>query len=885
MGNIILGVPTQVSTPSNPYQNSFIVYSKYPNVYVKNFSVNITGLQDSMTPVFVALAALGASNFVFFIITSGNDSSHRSGSYHYLGRAVDVSFKNATTGKDIAGFTTAQGATIVALKAMLNPYASTGKTDFDVVVEKDHVHIEYNPHETDLHEAGTKPSGSISDSQKEKQPEEPWIRYCHSDPTIDKVSDLLSKVLLFKDYKDKEQEFLNLKGPGNQTNKQCIEGAYYNPDPDNKTEEYPLLKVGTVLYVKPSQITKSLLALEGSGQIKKFSSWGEYQTTTQIFLNKLDGYIPVYSYKSSKGFDLAKDTKDPSTTLVKYVNPSFRVWIYSKVHNEVLNVTPYCFSVNTNCSMDNSDSFSLGLISMRPWGKDFVESSKKGTYSNIELVTETDAFYPGSISHFMLNISENDIVFISFEQLECEDQYQSNDVVDKSILANQYYDFIGLVSSVSSSIDASGAGTINITGQSVSKLFQDDEAIFRPIAAMSDSFAGTLIIGERQKKRGFMQRMFVDGTFQSLFTSTFRTIERTLKFFLNTVSNVGLVPIDASGSENFELFSSWGKDRTKLFKVTADGDGKVSETLSDEFAQGLYQIIKLSVDPELNKRHLADAAVSNPEGTIMTLLQSVCAPHLTELILDTYKNTFDIIVRTPPFSKKAITEWLDTIQALDGEGKNSFGNIAVEDVQQENLSWETNFYTWYELQPQGNIIPADGLVSLCWIPTLFLSEFIEVWGSRRLSVISPYTVIGSDIADTKSEIQQSIQDLVWLVQSNFYLPFTRRGTITLKVPDRRIKKGQWIRYKRTGEIFYVEGVQQSVAVSAAGFQRTTVLQVSRGLIEKYVKDDKNGYFNIIDFDALEKSLEAYSKDNKNSTSTTPIINKKLFNFFLHRRQI
>ena len=63
------------------------------------------------------------------------------------------------------------------------------------------------------------------------------------------------------------------------------------------------------------------------------------------------------------------------------------------------------------------------------------------------------------------------------------------------------------------------------------------------------------------------------------------------------------------------------------------------------------------------------------------------------------------------------------------------------------------------------------------------------------------------------------------------------------------------------------------------------MSVSRGLLEKYVNpSDKKGYFDIINFDALAKDLQSFSKDNKKTTTMTPAVNKDLFKFFCSRKQ-
>lgn len=854
-------------------------YSLFRTIFIKDSSVNISGLKISMKPVFDALARLGISKGVNFVITSGNDANHKLGSYHYEDRAIDISFKCGLTNKDIPGWADG-GEVFQSLNKMLNPLAPSYK-DYDIILEADHVHIEYDP---GVQKKTEKTSGQ-SDSQKENKVEEIPISYLHTDPTITTLSDLISKNPLFKGVKQTDLE--NLKGPDGLTNKTRIENSYVNPDEDaEEKEEWPTLKVGTMIYVMPSMLQQNVdfLSAESSGQVKKFRSWGDYVTETQSELNELakqGKYVPAYIVKS-------QDYNYSS--LVKHINSFFRVWIYSKVANAVVDITAYCKTLVTFTQTSNDDQFSIELVFVNPienWN--LVKKSKD--YDISEGVVYSDSFLANRISLFCREISENDIVFLSFEQLLCEDDYRegSSQMVEIDRLHDQFYDFIGLVSTVQQSSDAQGSGLVTITGQSLVKMFNDDEAVFRPISAIESSLSGNLLIGDRQK-RGWTGRFFADGEYHSLFTATSRTIERTLKFYLNLVSNVGLLPLDEAGKDNnqigvCQLFSSWGGERTKLWKVDVDEKGRIKE-LQEDYAKGIYQIVKLQVDSELGSRHLADGTVSNPEGTIMSLLRTTCQFPLVELIMDTYKNTFDIICRVPPFGKKAILEWIESSKNTIVDKGKSFHTIEITDVASESLSWETNFYTWFELHPKGTIVPIDDLVPLCYIPTLFLTDFIDVWGSRRLSVVSPYSVMGSGEMPLGIEIKQALQDLCWLVESHFYLPFTRKGTITLAVPDRRFKKGQWVRYNKTGEIFYIDGVQQSVAVSSSSVSRQTVLSVSRGLVEKYITTKNgDGYFDIIDFDKLAKGLEDFNEnDIKNRTSKAPAINSELFRFFCGRKQ-
>lgn len=66
------------------------------------------------------------------VITSGTDGQHMAGSLHYVGLAVDLRTNNLTSGK-------AQEI-LTALKTAVG-------VDYDVVLERDHIHLEYDPKE------------------------------------------------------------------------------------------------------------------------------------------------------------------------------------------------------------------------------------------------------------------------------------------------------------------------------------------------------------------------------------------------------------------------------------------------------------------------------------------------------------------------------------------------------------------------------------------------------------------------------------------------------------------------------------------------------------------------------------------------------------------
>ena len=65
-------------------------------------------------------------------ITSANDSRHMTGSLHYENRAFDIRIHNIVGGHPVA-------------RAWVARMALALGDDYDVILESDHVHVEYQP--------------------------------------------------------------------------------------------------------------------------------------------------------------------------------------------------------------------------------------------------------------------------------------------------------------------------------------------------------------------------------------------------------------------------------------------------------------------------------------------------------------------------------------------------------------------------------------------------------------------------------------------------------------------------------------------------------------------------------------------------------------------
>ncbi len=90
--------------------------------------VRIKGLHSAMVRALPIVEDVYGT--VECVITSGADGKHMFGSLHPRGKALDFRTRNLPSG--------ALGGVIDAIRQRLGP-------DYDVIKEKDHLHVEYDP--------------------------------------------------------------------------------------------------------------------------------------------------------------------------------------------------------------------------------------------------------------------------------------------------------------------------------------------------------------------------------------------------------------------------------------------------------------------------------------------------------------------------------------------------------------------------------------------------------------------------------------------------------------------------------------------------------------------------------------------------------------------
>lgn len=728
----------------------------------------------------------------------------------------------------------------------------------------------------------------------------------HSSPELKTVGDYLNEdnSIAFI-YNGKADEFLNIVGEDGLTNRQRIESSFKNSEEKRfiglESTKLPL-KVGTVLYIEYSKVNNASFVTEGIEVVS--TDEPAFKAAKLAELESDIGYKQVNKPISGK----------VQSGISQEYFPDMTVWMWcrslskksdenSELTGELIDLTPFVQKVSTNMGK-NGGNFQLTLPPLVcELDQDNRWSLKKNTVTNYENYSGASIQGKGYVaeaslhsiesdggkeylntSNFLFHniIGSNDLIFIRFETLDKEKDQRKKDskelFIDKNSLANRIYDMIGLVDSNSQGLDPqTNDVVINISGRDLSKLFIEDGTYFY---ALENSQGMLKFAGQTTQKNSQINRIFGDGALSFIGLYMFTSIEYIFKFIIQQLANIQIVPSD--------LFTSYARSlkvqngvvveydaRNKRFNETERVFNKIPDTgvllnqskykkpYKEDLANGIWQIVKLVIDKSVTNRRLADSSFSTAQGSLLNFLRSAAQEPLVEFYMDTYGDQYHLIIRKPPFDQKALVSLIEgTVNTEEGQPNTppAIVDIEPEDVLKESLMMDdSQVYSWYHFLPKNNLIGDAKNFSLSYLGALYFEEYAQVFGSKPFQQTHPYIpyIPYNNRKNESVEIyeSQAISDYKYIVETNQYLPFTRKGSLVLN-GDRRIKVGNVIRYKATGEIFFVDSVQQSYQVSDSSIDRITTVSVSRGLVEQLIYGarliDEDGqsrfvsYFNLID---------------------------------------
>lgn len=518
------------------------------------------------------------------------------------------------------------------------------------------------------------------------------------------------------------------------------------------------------------------------------------------------------------------------------------------------------------------------------------------------------------INHFFKTVlRENDLIYIRFEKLAMERERTQKSFGASDVPGN-VYDMIGLVDAVGVSTSGSQVST-QVQGRDLMKLLIEDGSIFFP------EQIGQNIFTDKDSK--LARRNLIEFYGHSLINAgySFKPISTILKFIFNKFSNLGMVPSS--------VFSGYGdkfnksKFRLETSSLLKTEQKSVIDQVNDEFLnqnrEGVWGIIDLVFDFKSANRVLADNTIATDNGSIINTIRKFCQEPFVEFYGDTYGDRYNFIVRKEPIDAAGYRGLVygNSVSESESDGVNALGNpiklrtpsldklktitgsrpgssisslvidIDETDVISDSLNYSNEVYSWYRVVPRGFGVSTD-ISSFLLAPVIPLDEYAEIWGNKTYTLeynYCPAQFIDDSFADKQFEYaeSQTFLDLQFIIQGHAYLPFTRQGTIKIN-GNRTIKRGMPIYYKPTGEIYFVDVVNNSRILN----DRTTTLSVSRGMREKFIKgveiNFRTGKKLVSYFDIVGTKIE-----NKASIENTDFlknwkVDPDIFNFFIQGRQ-
>lgn len=696
----------------------------------------------------------------------------------------------------------------------------------------------------------------------------------------------------------------------------------------NASEEYRLTNP-TTLYIPSSEVNVGVkISDDTSPQSRDVTDIPTYTSNVVVAQTKPDQFYPEILKRVSLAPSYTLIDKNRNS-VIKEQRPQFSCKIWSRALDLMtgdgfIDVSEDIISCTTNSRMEGSD-FTLTLKPIvsrlqgrdfdneRTWKKSYDGEVSLGNTNRRRIVGNADSQFFSqrrNLMYYDMILQQNDLVRIKFERLgfEVEDEESENGT-------DEWWDLIGLIDQVNDSRTGTSSGaTITISGRDLTKCLIDDNTYFNPYSVGSSvNYFGGDINGIR----------LPNGQIQAEVAIQARNVRQSLEFIVNYIASIGYVP-------------------DKVFDELSNPTNIVEDGRD---TRGVWKMIKLFVDEGIEDMVLADDSISNPDGSILDLFNKICQQPFVEFFTDTIGDKFFLQARKPPFERSTLIDLVSEVNNIgvpltsegnleqlsniykDEEGSleqssvsgsitegitASFStstfplvvSIRESDVESDSLTWSNESYCWYQVENRVSFMGQS--VGNQTVPAIYFDEMAQVFGNKRLSVSTNY----SDFRflrkkgaqdDELSFAEQTLSLLTYLVETNIHLPFTRVGTIKIKGGDRRIRKGNYIYYSPTNEIFYVTGVTHDISIRNK-IERNTIVEVERGMVLNYIDgvtenlvineetgergDVEVSYFNIADTDSAREVLRtrAIRSDIRNTNNARININKPVFDFFLQRRQ-
>jgi hypothetical protein len=652
-------------------------------------------------------------------------------------------------------------------------------------------------------------------------------------------------------------------------NKQSIKSKYSKGELESNNNEANIdfIKECTEIIVPEAFDTKAKSTV--NYQINKLWEIRQYKTITDFFSNNVRKIInselnaPFFNnktvyYKNNLDFEVR--------------NISVRVFAVAKsLNNKVINISPYILNCNWNSNQEGGNfSFTVASPTTKIKDGNWTKCNETTNIWNNELnITVSDSvnfisdligggFGTNRYNNFFFEkvLQTNDIVFIRGERLlfeNTETNIDTEEYCDVNDLKGKTWDMIGLVDEISlNQNNASGSVTITIAGRDMIKTLIDDHKIIFPehIAADGTQEIGTYrtnyIANDNEAQKSNSYKRLV-GEIMDINLVVGQSLPRLISWVFDVLANIQI-------TTNPDLFKSFAEN--KEFISFEENQNKDRERI------GVWNLTEVFIDKSIKNRYLQDSSLSTDSTNLFGYIKKLCEPSLVEFLTDTYGDKFYWMFRQPPFDYEGYRKNLNTDFQIIKDFQVLNFNV--------NMSGE-NFYSVYRFVPSFSCY-GDTDSGRFMFPAIVLGEIADLFGIKVMEIESPY-IPGATVNFGKD---QALEDLRFFIESHVYLPFTRKGTITI-IGDRRFRKGMNCYFEGTDEMFYITGVSNQFSVQGNGIERVTVLNVERGVVLR----NYDNYYNIVDF-LIQKNYTNDLDLDRNTRGWK--INKEMFEFFLNKKQ-
>lgn len=229
-------------------------------------------------------------------------------------------------------------------------------------------------------------------------------------------------------------------------------------------------------------------------------------------------------------------------------------------------------------------------------------------------------------------------------------------------------------------------------------------------------------------------------------------------------------------------------------------------------SKGIWDWIEFKYEKVAGERWVLKNSIATMSGSVINYIRQLADYPFVELIADTF-GKYNLILRTPPFSKKMFLE-------------NRRLEISIKHlVNNETGIDDKNIRSWFWLKPEAYMMGGNSDVMMATFYPVYFSKLAKIFGSKKMEQVHKYAYFRNvgekSIIDSKLII---VDDIKWMIECFLAEPFMKKGTLTFRNVT-GLKVGINIYIPEIDMVYYVKGYNHTIGIT----DRITTVQVERGI--------------------------------------------------------